>query len=98
MTYSTNILDQFFLELWIEINERSALRAKVDAHPSLPTTAHAKDSDQVEGTLFDELIGQYTAVANRAEDMIIRHISSEVEVELKGYFAKYAPIYISESS
>lgn len=78
----------FFLELWTEINERSALRAKVDAHPSLPTTTHAQTSDQVEGTLFDELVGQYTSIANRAEEMTIRHVSSEVELELKGYFAK----------
>jgi hypothetical protein len=86
------------LELWTEINERSTLRAKVDAHPSLPATSHAQAREEVQGTLFDELIAQYSSVATRAEDMIIRHISSEVEVELKGYFARYEPMFLEESS
>ncbi|KAF8602692.1 hypothetical protein BDV93DRAFT_523797 [Ceratobasidium sp. AG-I] len=78
----------FFLELWTEINERSALRAKVEAHPSLPATSHAHKGDEVHGTLFDELVGQYSVIATRAEDMVVRHVSSEVEVELKSYFAR----------
>ncbi|CAE7218412.1 unnamed protein product [Rhizoctonia solani] len=78
----------FFLELWTEINERSALRAKVDAHPSLPHTTPASTAEEVHGTLFDELISQYDSVVTRAEDMMIRHICSEVEGELKAYFAK----------
>ncbi|KAF8758327.1 RINT-1 / TIP-1 family [Rhizoctonia solani] len=78
----------FFLELWTEINERSALRAKVDAHPSLPQTAPTSTVEEIHGTLFDELISQYNSLVARAEDMIIRHICSEVEGELKGYFAK----------
>ncbi|KAG9103847.1 hypothetical protein FRC06_007525 [Ceratobasidium sp. 370] len=78
----------FFLELWSEINERAVLRAKADAHPSLPATSHAQKGEQVHGTLFDELIGQYSSIATRAKDMMIRHICSEVETELKPYFAK----------
>ncbi|EUC67173.1 RINT-1 family protein [Rhizoctonia solani AG-3 Rhs1AP] len=78
----------FFLELWTEINEKSALRAKVDAHPSLPHTTPASTAEEIHGTLFDELISQYVSIVTRAEDMIIRHVCSEVEVELKGYFAK----------
>ncbi|KAG9127939.1 hypothetical protein FRC07_007177 [Ceratobasidium sp. 392] len=78
----------FFLELWSEINERSALRAKAEAHPSLPRTSQTQKGEQVQGTLFDELVGQYSSIVTRAEDMIIRHICSEVETELKAYFAK----------
>ncbi|CAE6412483.1 unnamed protein product [Rhizoctonia solani] len=78
----------FFLELWTEINERSALRAKVDAHPSLPQTTSASTAEEVNGTLFDELISQYASIVTRAEDMIVHHVCSEVEGELKGYFAK----------
>ncbi|KAG8693863.1 hypothetical protein FRC09_010241, partial [Ceratobasidium sp. 395] len=78
----------FFLELWSEINERSTLRAKAEAHPSLPSTSQAQRGEQVHGTLFDELIGQYSSIVTRAEDMIIRHVCSEVETELKPYFAK----------
>ncbi|KAG8748050.1 hypothetical protein FRC10_009802 [Ceratobasidium sp. 414] len=87
----------FFLELWFEINERSALRAKAEAHPSLPTTSHAQKGEQVQGTLFDELIGQYSSLATRAEDMMIRHICSEVETELKPYFAKQRDASDSQS-
>ncbi|CAE6408530.1 unnamed protein product, partial [Rhizoctonia solani] len=78
----------FFLELWTEINERSALRAKVDAHPSLPQTTPASVAEEVHGTLFDELISQYTSIVVRAEDMMVRHVCSEVEGELRGYFSK----------
>jgi hypothetical protein len=76
------------LELWTEINERSALRAKVDAHPSLPQTTPASVAEEVHGTLFDELISQYTSIVVRAEDMMVRHVCSEVEGELRGYFSK----------
>ncbi|KDN49481.1 hypothetical protein RSAG8_02183, partial [Rhizoctonia solani AG-8 WAC10335] len=81
----------FFLELWTEINERSALRAKVDAHPSLPQTTPASTAEEVHGTLLvvsSDLISQYVSIVTRAEDMMIRHVCSEVEGELKGYFAK----------
>lgn len=78
----------FFLELWTEINERSALRAKVDAHPSLPQTTPVSMAEEVHGTMFDELISQYASIVIRAEDMMVRHVCSEVEGELKAYFAK----------
>ncbi|CAE6432985.1 unnamed protein product [Rhizoctonia solani] len=87
----------FFLELWTEVNERSALRAKVDAHPSLPQTTPASVAEEVHGTLFDELISQYDSITIRAEDMMIRHVCSEVEGELKGYFANYASIPTHDS-
>ncbi|KAG8730619.1 hypothetical protein FRC11_006279 [Ceratobasidium sp. 423] len=82
----------FFLELWTEINERSALRAKVDAHPSLPHTTTASTVEEIHGTLFDELTSQYASIVTRAEDMMIRHACSEVEGELKSYFAKHRSV------
>lgn len=68
------------MELWAEINEKPALRERVAAHPSLPST----DSwSSAEGTLFDEMVRQYGALATRAEDMIVRQVHSEVEGDLK---------------
>jgi hypothetical protein len=75
---------QFFLELWHSICERSQLRKTAESNPSLPnpSTAHADE------TIFEELIVQYKALADRAEEMIIRQIYGEVEAELKNHLHK----------
>jgi hypothetical protein len=70
------------LELWSEINDKPALRERVAAHPSLPST----DSwDSAEGTLLDEMIRQFGTLAERANDMMTRQVYSEVESELKSW-------------
>ncbi|TDL28873.1 hypothetical protein BD410DRAFT_712399 [Rickenella mellea] len=76
--------DLFFLELWQTICERSTLRARVENNPLLPDPSAANVED--EGTLFDELIAQYGALASRAEGMLVRQVCGEVEAELKAHF------------
>ena len=78
---------QFFLELWAEINEKSALRARAAAHPSLPSSDTPRESISVDGTLFDELIEQYSKLAGRAEDMMVKQVCYEIEGELKPYLS-----------
>lgn len=39
--------------------------------------------ESVEGTLFDGMIRQFGALAERANDMMIRQVYSEVENDLK---------------
>jgi RAD50-interacting protein 1 len=75
------------LELWAEINEKSALRARTSAHPSLPSTENLREGTLVDGTLFDELIEQYSKLAGRAEDMMIKQVCYEIEGDLKPYFS-----------
>ncbi|KAF8528017.1 RINT-1 family protein [Hysterangium stoloniferum] len=84
--------DMFFLELWSEINERAALRARAEIHPLLPDPlskmATAQDVEVVsKGTIFQELVSQYQTLGRRAEDMIVRHVHTEVETASKAYFA-----------
>jgi hypothetical protein len=42
-----------------------------------------------EGALFDELIAQYATLTARSEDLVIRHIVSEVEGLSRQHIARY---------
>ncbi len=42
-----------------------------------------------EGTIFDELVKQYNALAERAETMLVKQICGEVESDLKAHLFKY---------
>lgn len=74
----------FYLELWKEINERASLRAKAAVLPSLPTPV---PEHVAEDALFDELIAQYATLTARSEDLIVRHVVSEVENLLRQHIA-----------
>jgi hypothetical protein len=80
--------DEFFLELWTEINHRAALRTRAEMHPSLPNSAdhQSSKSDAPECTIFEELITQYTKLASRAEDMLVSQVCGETETALKPHF------------
>ncbi|KAH7915139.1 TIP-1 family-domain-containing protein [Hygrophoropsis aurantiaca] len=74
----------FFLELWAEINHRASLRSRAEDHQSLP---NPNDGAQVaEGTIFEELITQYTKLVFRAEDMLVQQVCGEIEALLKPHF------------
>jgi len=88
----------FFLELWAEINEKSALRARTSAHPSLPSTENLREGTLVDGTLFDELIEQYSKLAGRAEDIMIKQVCYEIEGDLKPYFSSPWEVDTDDSS
>ena len=72
------------LELWQEIRDKSALRNIAKGSKVLPDPDGCKD----EGTMFDDLIEQYKELAERAEKMLIRQISGEVEADLKPHLDK----------
>jgi len=61
------------------------LRAKAKVLPSLPTPA---PENVTEGTLFDELIAQYATLTARSEDLIVKHVVSEVESLLRQHLAR----------
>jgi RAD50-interacting protein 1 len=82
-----NPVTQFFLELWTEINHKASLRARAEAHPSLPDP-NKPSSDALDGTLFEELVHQYEKLVTRTEDMIVQQICTEVEASWKIHFAR----------
>ncbi|KZT54056.1 hypothetical protein CALCODRAFT_485889 [Calocera cornea HHB12733] len=86
----------FFLELWNEINSRASLRSRAAVNASLPDVKSSEDSI-VEGTLFDEMIAQYRKLSTRAEAMVIKHVTGEVEAQLKDYFVSRWNAQVSDS-
>ncbi|KAF8592034.1 hypothetical protein K439DRAFT_1650556 [Ramaria rubella] len=86
--------DIFFLELWSEINARAALRVRAEAHPLLPDPSEKANSSTLQdveaiakGTIFQELVTQYRNLGERAEDMVVRHVCSEIESAARIYFS-----------
>ncbi|KAG1754984.1 RINT-1 family protein [Suillus paluster] len=80
--------EEFFLELWTEINHRAALRTRAEMHPLLPNSANSRSSksDAPEYTIFEELITQYTNLASRAEDILVGQVCGETEIALRPHF------------
>ncbi|OBZ79146.1 RAD50-interacting protein 1, partial [Grifola frondosa] len=80
--------DIFFLELWAEINHKASLRSRAESVASLPRPKDQEHEDEpLEGTIFEELVTQYAALAARAEDMIVQCVCGEVEVGLKAHLS-----------
>lgn len=77
---------QFFLELWTEISHKAALRARVEATSSLPDPKGIPEEEVPEGTIFEELVTQYSKLVGRAEDMIVHSVCHEIEAGLKQHF------------
>ena len=89
-----NLIAQFFLELWTEINLKASLRARAETHPSLPVLNDSpSSSDAADGTIFEELVQQYEKLVTRAEDMIVQQVCTEVEAAWKNHFARCASAY-----
>ncbi|EJD04214.1 uncharacterized protein FOMMEDRAFT_167449 [Fomitiporia mediterranea MF3/22] len=76
--------DIFFLELWHQICEKSSLRILVADIDTLPNPRTVKD----DSTIFDELVALYKKLTERAESMLIRQISGDVETDLKVHLFK----------
>ena len=78
------------MELWTEINQRAYLRARAEAHASLPDPKLAEEGAP-EDTIFEELVQQYAKLSSRAEDMIVQQVCGEVEGGLRMHFSTYVP-------
>jgi len=79
--------DVFFLELWAEINRKASLRSRVESAPLLPDPKTSTEEDVPEGTIFEELVTQYGKVGERAEDLIVQSVCSEVEQAFKAHYS-----------
>lgn len=45
-----------------------------------------------EGTIFDELVAQYESLSERAETMLLKQITGEIEADLKPHFIQRSAI------
>ena len=52
-----------------------------------PPPVRGPESDG--GSVFDKLIEDYDALAERAEDMVFQHVCGEIEMELRAHFFRY---------
>ena len=74
------------MELWADIGTDSGLRVRADEDKLIPVPPPARNSETDDGSIFDKLIGDYDALAERAEDMVFQHVCGEIEMELRAHF------------
>ncbi|KAK9371018.1 TIP-1 family-domain-containing protein [Lipomyces kononenkoae] len=72
--------DIFFLELYEELNRRASQKIRSTELDGISSKLPAFDED---GTIFDEIIKAYDAVRTRTENLIIKHLSREVQKAYK---------------
>jgi len=77
---------QFFLHLFSYL-ETAVAQGKID-DPEHNTLAE-DILDNSDGTLFDREKKVYEDLADRSEDLIVRHCTREIVAGLKPYFGKY---------
>ena len=77
---------QFFIEMSADLVRSDDLRKRVANELLLPATL--RNGQATAGSVFDVVGERYEALANRAEDMIVRHVSAEVETDLKQHLTR----------
>lgn len=45
-----------------------------------------RGTESLTGSIFDKLIEDYGALAERAEDMVLQHVCGEIEMDLRAHF------------
>ncbi|KAK9319588.1 TIP-1 family-domain-containing protein [Lipomyces orientalis] len=76
--------DIFFLELYHELNLRASQSKKTRIPMELEgISSKLPDGLEEDGTIFDEIIKAYDALRTRAENLIIKHLSREVQKAYK---------------
>lgn len=79
-------VSKFFLEFWQGIQENQILRARVESSPWFPPCRSSEH--ETDHALFDEFVKRYGSLSGRAEEMIANQVCTEIEGELKAYFAR----------
>jgi len=69
-----------------DLRDNRDLKAKLQNEMKLPLGLRANDGPV--GTVFDVMVERFDALVSRTEDMIVRHISAEVETDLKQHLTK----------
>ncbi|AAW41871.2 hypothetical protein CNBB3130 [Cryptococcus deneoformans B-3501A] len=81
----------FFVELSNDLHNSTALKWKIQSDPLVPQSIKAPtaaDTSYQTASIFDVLIGQYEQLSRRAEDMIVKLVTVEVENELKQHLTR----------
>lgn len=78
----------------MEIISDSSLRVRADEDILMPAII-AEGSGG--GSIFDKLIEDYGALAERAEDMVFQHVSGEIEMELRAHFFGCVQIFLGRA-
>lgn len=61
------------------------MRARAEANRSLPDP-QTSEANAPQGTIFQELVMQYSTLVGRAEDMIVQQMCGEIEGGWKTHF------------
>ncbi|KAK9239955.1 TIP-1 family-domain-containing protein [Lipomyces kononenkoae] len=73
--------DIFFLELYEELNRRASQKNRSTELDGI--SSKLPDAFDEDGTIFDEIIKAYDALRARTENLIIKHLSREVQKAYK---------------
>lgn len=77
---------QFYVEMSDQLQNTPAIRWKLQADPLL----HNPDpSSGAEWSVWDLMIERYMTLGERGEEMIVRLITAEVEMDLKKHLQRY---------
>lgn len=80
------------MELSNDLRNSTALKWKIQSDPLVPQSIKAPtatDTLYQSASVFDVLIGQYEQLSRRAEDMIVKLVTIEVENELKQHLTRF---------
>ena len=72
-----------------DLRDASQLRWKIQYDALLPSSIKNGDPTDTASSVFDLIIDKYATLCSRAEDMIVRHITVEVENDLKQHLTRY---------
>ena len=76
----------------MELATDSRLRVRASEDKLIPTPPPPRGSEANGGSIFDKLIEDYGALAERAEDMVFQHVCGEIEMELRAHFFRCVQI------
>lgn len=74
----------------MEIISESSLRVRADEDRLMPAPPPVLGTEESNGSsVFDKLIEDYCALAERVEDMVFQHVCGEIEMDLRDHFFRY---------
>ncbi|WVQ71643.1 hypothetical protein IAR50_001183 [Cryptococcus sp. DSM 104548] len=83
----------FFIELSSDLQKSTALKWKVQPDPLIPQALKtpaipASDDQPVSGSIFEIITDRYSQLSARAQDMIVKLVTVEVENDLKQHLTR----------
>lgn len=85
----SDLLVKLYLEMWNELNVQTSMQSIADSSRLLPPL----NGSWQDHTIFDVLTENSAEIASRAEDLLVQHICTEVEGQMKAHFSSI-PSYV----